>query len=281
MEKTEDRIDLKNFILKSIDKSNSFFRKNLNQCRKLYTEPGIHDFRVSIRRMTSFLFLLSNFTDVPYLYELQKTLKKILKSLNPVRDSQVEVLMLKNLIFKFPVLYTFYIHLLNQELALADKAAKIIDNTDIEGIDSLIFFLKLHVKEKFENIGFSVDKLNEIKKSAYDDLINKYSYASIGDPDSIHKVRLALKKFRYIEEAMKPLNKLPKAKLKKMKSLQDLLGEIQDYTVIIDRISSFTIAQKVIPLNKYNEAMKFLDSYRAELISSFFSKREENITALS
>jgi CHAD domain-containing protein len=281
MEKAEKKIDLKNFILKSIDKSNLIFRKNLNQCRKLYTEPGIHDFRVSIRRMTSFLFLLSNFSDVPYLDELQKTLKKILKSLNPVRDSQVEVLMLKNLIFKFPVLYTFYIHLLNQELALAEKAAKIIEETDIEGIDSLIFFLKLHIKEKFEYIGFSIDKLNEIKKSAYDDLINKYSYASIVDPESIHKVRLALKKFRYIEEAIKPLNKLPKAKLKKMKSLQDLLGEIQDYTVIIDRISSFTISQRVIPLNKYNDAMKFLDSYRADLISNFFDKREENIAALT
>ena len=84
-----------------------------------------------------------------------------------------------------------------------------------------------------------------------------------------------------MEEAMKPLNKLPKAKLKKMKGLQDMLGEIQDYTVIIERIGNFAITQKVIPIAKYNEAMKFLDSYRAELIKSFFDQRKENIAALT
>lgn len=274
MKKIENELKPEEFIPGSIEKLFSIFCKKYEFCSNHYTEPGIHDLRVSIRRMMSLLFLLENFTDVPYIRDLQKSLGKILKSLNPVRDTQVEVAMMKNLIFKFPVFYTFYIHLLNQEIVQAKKAAKIIAEADREGIEGLVFFLNMYLKQRINDLGLDISKIIDIRKSAFNNLVLKYSQAAKDDVDSIHKVRLALKKYRYLEEALKPVIKLPKERLRQMKSLQDHLGEIQDYTVIINRISSFIFSQSVIPANKYNEAMKYLETTRGGLISDLFGMRE-------
>ncbi len=281
MKSNKAEIDTREFIIGSIDKAYSLFERKLERSTKQYSEPGIHDLRVSIRRMLSLLMLLENFTDVPYLLDLKKSLKKMLKSLNPLRDTQVEVSVLKSLVFKFPVLYTFYIHTLNNEMALAEKAGIKIRNTDKESMDGLAFFLKLFIRQKFSSLGFYKEKILNLKKTAFGELTCLYSAAARDDMESIHKVRLALKRYRYLEEALKPIFSLPKERLKAMKGLQDILGEIQDYTVFLNRLNNFIFSQKVIPAEKFADALKYLGKMRGEPTKILFEKREEFILLFS
>ena len=76
MKSNKAEIDTREFIIGSIDKAYSLFERKLERSTKQYSEPGIHDLRVSIRRMLSLLMLLENFTDVPYLLDLKKSLDR-------------------------------------------------------------------------------------------------------------------------------------------------------------------------------------------------------------
>jgi CHAD domain-containing protein len=60
------------------------------------------------------------------------------------------------------------------------------------------------------------------------------------DPATVHRMRVAFKKFRYSVEALAPL--LPKAsskQLRAMKAFQDSMGDIQDSTVLLASIRTF------------------------------------------
>jgi len=274
LKKKEIRLTANEFVYDTIDVTYSAFLQRLEQCRLEYSEPGIHDLRVSARKMLSLVSLLSNFTDVPYLSELKKTLRKILRSLNPVRDLQVEVILLKQLIFKFPVLYTFYIHLSGREIFLSDKTGAILKAFNTDDSDGLIFFLRYYLKDRSSEIGFDVKKMIEVKERLFSDLIKIFGTARKNDMQSIHKVRLALKKYRYIEEALKPLTGLSKKRIKRMKNLQDHLGDIQDYSVIMERIHNFSLIQSVIPLKSYAEPLNYLAEQRAKAIDELFVLRE-------
>jgi CHAD domain-containing protein len=70
----------------------------------------------------------------------------------------------------------------------------------------------------------------------------KQRYGSM-DPDrtaTIHRVRVAFKKFRYMAECIQPtLPNFPETQLKNMQNYQTLMGDIHDVEVFLDTLADF------------------------------------------
>jgi len=68
----------------------------------------------------------------------------------------------------------------------------------------------------------------------------RLSYVKQEDPDSVHRVRVAFKKYRYLAEIWQPLfPQFTDEMLTRMQALQDRLGEIQDLRVLERMLADF------------------------------------------
>lgn len=69
-------------------------------------------------------------------------------------------------------------------------------------------------------------------------LARRFAAAADGDPDSLHRARIAAKRTRYLAEALAPLyGKQARAYATTLAGVQDLLGEHQDATVAVDLLA--------------------------------------------
>ena len=82
-------------------------------------------------------------------------------------------------------------------------------------------------------------KLTEKVLNGATKLVERTRQHPIDDASDVHKIRIELKKFRYLAEMLSYVAKIDESKLKMLKLYQDKLGKIQDYEVLITGINKF------------------------------------------
>jgi CHAD domain-containing protein len=89
-------------------------------------------------------------------------------------------------------------------------------------------------------------------------------------PATIHRVRVAFKKFRYMVEIVHPmLEGYPEANLKRMNRYQTLMGEIQDAEVFLKALTDFDASSSVPDPVRQN-----YESRHAESISIYLENKD-------
>jgi CHAD domain-containing protein len=87
--------------------------------------------------------------------------------------------------------------------------------------------------------------LNSVE-TAFAHLVDCRHRMNAADPVSVHRTRIAFKRFRYMVEAMCPvLPELTQRKLEAMKAFQDLLGRFQDTEVFLARTNKLVATNRV------------------------------------
>lgn len=265
-------IELQNIIHNSIDKVLFFYYKNFKEVKSKFSEKSVHDLRVTIRRFLAILNVLNYEISLGYLILLRKELKKQLKLYNPLRDNQVQIIKIKALLATFPVLTPFlkYLNDYEDELLRTIKS-KIEDKSDNE-ISELVFFLKLQLKQELPNSGLTCLKLVNSAFIEFQNVKQKAVELDKNDLDTFHQLRLAFKKFRYTMEFLQPILNLPDSYYKKMKSFQDLLGEIQDNRVLFENFSYWIMKYDMHNQAVYMPVLEYLINTRQNLFKSLFKK---------
>jgi CHAD domain-containing protein len=89
----------------------------------------------------------------------------------------------------------------------------------------------------------------EAVEMAFQRVVERRRTIDPNDMATIHRMRVAFKKFRYMVEALAPILKEPTAKqLKAMNAFQDSMGAIQDVEVLLGSLQAF--AQKSAETSK-------------------------------
>ncbi len=184
------------------------------------TEKEIHDKRVTLRRIFPILNAYKmDFSSV-------KNGKKSFKLFGKLRDIQVQLLKLGT-IEPTPEILEYMAYLKTSELKLKQKVRRFSEKKE----------LAFPMIKKNSNPNKS-KVLNKADKSLRK-LITRIRSNSIDDARDIHKIRIEFKKFRYVVEVLSYLEKIEETKLENLKLYQDKLGEIQDYTVLIDGMTRY------------------------------------------
>jgi CHAD domain-containing protein len=95
-------------------------------------------------------------------------------------------------------------------------------------------------------------------------------------PATLHRVRIAFKKFRYLVEIIYPL--LPgfsETQLKNMHTYQTALGEIQDVEVLLNTLADFAAGHKTYDPQPVH---RFYEQRHTELINAYLENMNETIT---
>lgn len=212
-------------------------RMEARRCRKQCSEESVHDLRVAMRRLLALIDYLAFFTRPPSLRKVQKEIKSHLDAFDALRDTQVMLLETNQRLAELPEIEPFHLHLLKSEKRLLRAAQKDIQNLG----DSYAKVLKGALKAASAS---SYDALAPVD-DAYQTVLHRLALIDAANTATVHRVRIAFKRFRYSVEVVKPLlSTLPDDLMDRLHAYQTLMGEIQDMEVMLRAIDAFASRRK-------------------------------------
>ena len=223
---------------------------------------GLHDFRVSLRRLRSLMRAYRRHLRGCASKKLRARVKTLASSTNAARDAEVQIAWLVNERDKLgepgasganyliealgarhatrptPQALRREFRPLRRDLTKALSRMRLVDDRDAANF----------VRASAKLIREHADVLQTSLVEAH----------SAEDAELLHRARIEAKRLRYILEPLQHVLKEVRPLIKKMKSLQDCLGELQDTRVMTEDIS------KALESSALDEARKLRDLALAE-----------------
>lgn len=229
------------FLLRALDQRWENYRAELQRCRAEFSNEAVHDLRTAARRMLAFIQLVNSISPRPRLEKLNHAFKDQLEEFDGLRDTQVVLAEISEVLQELPQLQTFRDYLQGVEkgiLKTLRKKLKVIDLFDVsKRIRHMRESLKGESNSELERQIFqSVDAAFFIAQ-------RRQKWINPGQANTIHRVRLAFKTFRYMMEIIHPLLlDFPVENLKCMHDYQSLMGEIQDLEVVMQSFADVPLS---------------------------------------
>ena len=217
-------------IIRSLDDRWIRFRKQLRKLRKGVTADVVHDERTATRRLLSTLNVVEPVIGRKPVRRLEKHLRKMLKALGPLRDVHVEIEATRRF-ERGPRIPQFRTHLRRQAWALSKGAARRASKVRVGRLRRGI----LRVEKQLSRLDQEPRRrpLLERIDLAFEKAVARRRALDPTDPVSLHRLRVALKNFRYAVEALQPvLRGVEPPQLEQLRRVQDDLGSIHDADVL-------------------------------------------------
>jgi CHAD domain-containing protein len=254
------------------------WRSGLKRCRKKYSEAAVHDLRVATRRLISALDLLAGIHPEGKLRKARRRLKRRLEMLGPLRDVQVQLRTIDKMLPSFPELQGLYNALQQRERKLVQRltaALKRVKTGKLEKAMRAVIrqaegFLDTPAKQA-EKLTAAVDAVG----ATFNQVVERKLAIDPTDSATIHRMRVAFKKFRYMTEALAPMMDWVTSKqLKAMNDFQGSMGDIQDAEVLLASVTAFAQQQGKERDAAFTRVLEELSRRRTALIDAFLASAD-------
>ena len=213
------------------------YRQALKRCQRDFSESSIHDSRIEARRLAAQLEFLAGFAPRAALEKAQRALKRHLDTFDPLRDAQVQLCILKKQCGHIDGAKAVRKLTACREKRCRRKAecgVRKVKTKRVEAfIDPLVKLLKAPAAlpaGRLTNVVRRVDK-------AFAQTVRCRHRINPADAATIHRTRVAFKKFRYMMESMHLLfPEVTARQLAVMQRFQGVLGDLQDTDVFLGRV---------------------------------------------
>ena len=267
------RTDFRALMLDSLHDRWQSFRTELRRCRKQYSEEAVHDLRVATRRLISTLELVDRIHPEAQLRTARQVLKRHLEMFGPLRDVQVQLLTVDKTLASFPELQGFYNFLARREGKLTRRLGLELKHVKIGKIRKSL----AAAAKQLEALPDTPVVHRETRaaailaiETAYNRVIERKQAITPAHVTSIHRMRVAFKKFRYMVEALGPLRGRTSSKqLKAMNAFQGSMGDIQDVEVLLANLQSFARTPDIEGEVTLARALEDLSRRRTVVIETF------------
>lgn len=223
-------------------------RRALKSCQRTFSEKSVHASRVETRRLLSLVELLNVFLGQGHLKKVRRILMRHMDSMDPVRDTQVQLLLLGKYDRQFPETQPFKQTLQKREARSLKAAARRIKRIKIQSLQKI--FKRLgrqldHVRrEPAQRRRHRLAVLNAVQE-AFAETLALQRAMDPGAAETIHRTRIAFKKFRYMVEALQPLfPEITPSRLTAMQDFQTMMGDVRDSEVFLARLDKHTRGHK-------------------------------------
>jgi CHAD domain-containing protein len=246
--------------------------QRLEECQREPSAESIHQLRVATRRLISQLFILRAILPGSKSQRACRILKQQLQSLGPLRDLHIQRGFVEGQEARFPEAVILSVELARQERALVKPASRRINHAKASK-------LARWINRIFAELGQILSETSEREQltelalccadSAFSETVQRRQLVVLSDLRTIHRTRVAFKKFRYIVECLPPdVTGLGRRQLRNLAFYQRKMGHIQDLVVIHRGVSDFMRRHKALeswlrPLRAY------LRSRQARALRSF------------
>lgn len=248
------------------------FENQLKSCQEEFSSDNVHDLRVAARRLGASIEMARELDLFPRLKKVQHSLKEQIDGLDKLRDCQVMQAEVSRALENQPHLAPLQAWLGQREKRLLGKAAKQVADLDLSVSEKR----KQKMDSKLEQVLARPEAETELLTAVdqiYQKAIKRFGQIDAAHPASIHRVRLAFKKFRYMVEIVQPvLPDFPKKQLKRLHDYQSLMGDVQDAESFQALLEKFAKKEPSLDLEP---ARRYFGDLHAEKIQAYMDAREE------
>lgn len=267
---------------------NRLWRRYQREIRRLArdgpTEPAVHDCRVAGRRLMIVLRLAERVAPGCGARGLRRRVRHSFQGLARLRDVQVEQALASQRAAEHPVLRRLVRRLRREEARLQSAAGAALEARELRDQQRRFTALLGRWKRPRATPGGRTPGPTalraELRRELYTHakaLAEYNAAATTGDPHTLHQVRVALKKFRYVLEAARGLNSNGlAAPLARARRWQARLGHLQDLRVLRDDARAYAAAH---PDPAWEGALAALDTELAAGTRAYVQVRSR-LTAL-
>lgn len=226
-------------FLASFDERWDDYRKRFKAARRDVSEETVHDLRVSARRFLALLGIMRSLEKRPRVKKVRRFVKKQLDQLDQLHDAQVMLQEITERAASLHELDAFCQYLARRTKRLERKAHKRIRASRPSELKPMVKRIR-GVAEKHSEAPALLDRLSGAVDEAHAATVEAFAALNPEDPATIHRVRIAFKKFRYMIETIRPLLPgYPEGYLERMHEYQDAMGRIRDTTVLVDSLEKY------------------------------------------
>jgi CHAD domain-containing protein len=224
------------------------YRKELKHCQRKCSTKAIHSFRIESRRLQSSLELLNGLLPARQVEKAERLLKRHLDIFGDLRDTQVQLEAVGGMRRAFPAARPFHAWLREWEERFARKTRKNIRKVKTARLGKWIAVCRGEVEEQ---LGKSTPReaLAALRRSvdrAFGRTRQLRTRINARDTWTIHRTRVAFKRFRYMVETMtEHLPAVTRERLSAMRQYQTMMGEIQDAEMLLLALDKFLREQEI------------------------------------
>jgi CHAD domain-containing protein len=253
------------------------YRRQFAKCQSKCSEKAVHQLRVETRRLLALLDLLEPLVSSAHLVETRKRLKKLFRKFSDLRDTHVQAATVHDDGKHFPAVEGVCAWLDQREGRLIKRAGRDLRAARLDRLKRSIAVLRGDLRACAKDparAGKAFGKVMAGVNGAFQTASTRKASIDPARTETIHRARVAFKKFRYMAEALQPV--LPGANdslIQAMQAYQTLMGEVQDAEVLLGKVDKFLKNQPEMTdsLQSYREA---LEQRRAGRIARFLRAKE-------
>lgn len=253
------------------------YRKRLKLCQRKFSETAVHDLRIETRRLLALLDLLRALHFNLALRKTRKVLKRRLDAFDELRDTHVCLTLLKPLRREVPEVRGLDPLWRRQERLLVVELRREIRATKQARLQK-----RLKALEKALATGIGGARRGSDEAPARAALSEAFARVMAlrrrirrNAPSTIHRTRVAFKRFRYMSELLQPLlSGFPKNHLERMRAFQGLMGDIQDLEVLLAAVAT-AVEAGAFPVADGVRARALLLTSRRAAIDRFLDALDE------
>jgi CHAD domain-containing protein len=252
------------------------YRKRLERCQRNFSESAVHELRIETRRLLALLDLLRALHFPGPLRKIRKVFKKRLDAFDELRDTHVQLSLLRPLWREFPEARELDAVLCRRERRLTDELRQGVHATKPARPERR---LKTIEKQLLGADGPAITAprgaarlaMAAPLREAFDRVVALRRRIRPNRTATIHKTRVAFKRFRYLCELLR--QRLPGLKaenLGRMRNYQGMMGNLQDMEVLLAGVRR-AVQEKEISGRAVGPLRRELRRRRRELIDSYLA----------
>ena len=242
---------------------------------------NVHALRVETRRLLALLDLFDPLLPKSPAKKISRCLKKPFKAGGRLRDMHVMLQTVRQRLGRFPEAKCFKKELQRLEKRLLKKLEQATEQTRVKRMKRRMDAFREQLHAAASTLDWRHSALVGLRKrvdKAFADVVAQRRKILPADPLTIHRTRVAFKKFRYMVEQLQPLlPELPANRLNRLREYQKLMGDIQDSETLLTTLDHF--------LSEEESAGRSLKQFRlamqhkyAGLIANYLGRADELFT---
>jgi CHAD domain-containing protein len=195
---------------------------------------------------------------------------------------QVQLLTIDKMLPSFPELQEFYNFLAKRERKLTQRLSMELKHVKTGKIRKSIAVAVRQLEALPDTPAVQQEKRAEALlaiEMAFNRVIERKLTITPTDSSSIHRMRVAFKKFRYMVESLAPQRGRTTSKqLKAMNAFQGSMGDIQDAEVLLTNVQAFARVRSIEGEAPLTRALEELSRRRMALIETFLGSADSLFT---
>jgi len=222
--------------------------KRLARCQIKFSESAVHELRIETRRLLAMLDLLDALRVREALKKTRRVFKRRLDAFDELRDTHVQLSLLKPFCRDFPETREYDLLLLRREQELIAQLRQDIKATKPGRLERRLKTLEKQLRKSAEAKARKTGRLLAAAalSETFARVVSLRQRVRPHNTKTIHQLRVGFKRFRYMSELLQAmLPRLTKKHLRRMQAYQSTMGDIQDMEVLLAGLKE-AVAEKCL-----------------------------------